>query len=166
MPLTLKCNTFTTDVFLYAFCHDELPSLLVSAGLLLSLGRCQERYWGTVPFLIVSAITVALLPIIYTLVLFVVGAEATRVCGYSAIQLTLFTAHSRQVTTRRVMRCLPVWFLPWVYLLIGLLLLPGTPALLHFCAICVGHNCILFCVLGSVYSQKVHAKAMLYTHIS
>lgn len=144
MLLNLQCTTFTTDMFLYAFCHDELPSLLVSVCLLLSLGRCQERSWGTVPFLTVTAITVALLPIIYSLVLFVVEAEATRVCGYSSIQLTLFTAHSRQVTTRRVMRCLPVWFLPWVYLLIGLLLLPGTPALLHFCSICVGHNCILF----------------------
>lgn len=129
-----------TDMFLYAFCHDDLPSLLVNVCLLLSLGRCQERYWGTVPFLTVSAITIALLPVIYTLVLFVFGGEATRVCGYSAVQLTLLTAHSRQVTTRRLMRCLPVWLLPWVFLLTGLLLLPGTPALLHFCSICVGHN--------------------------
>ncbi|XP_030594108.1 rhomboid domain-containing protein 3 isoform X2 [Archocentrus centrarchus] len=44
------------------------------------------------------------------------------------------------VTQRRLLRCLPVWFLPWLLLLIGLLLLPGTPALLHFCAICIGHN--------------------------
>lgn len=156
MPLNLKCATFTTDIFLYAFCHDELPSLLVSVGLLLSLGRCQERSWGTVPFLTVSAITVALLPAIYTLVLFVVGGEATRVCGYSATLLTLFTAHSRQVTTRRVMRCLPIWFLPWVYLLTGLLLLPGTPALLHFCSICVGHNCILFCVIFNVHARCLY----------
>lgn len=156
VPLNLKCATFTTDIFLYAFCHDELPSLLVSVGLLLSLGRCQERSWGTVPFLTVSAITVALLPAIYTLVLFVVGGEATRVCGYSATLLTLFTAHSRQVMTRRVMRCLPIWFLPWVYLLTGLLLLPGTPALLHFCSICVGHNCILFCVIFNVHARCLY----------
>lgn len=133
----------STDVLLYAFSHDELPSLLVSVALLLSMGRWQERCWGTVAFLALSALTVILLPIIYALVLFVGGGEATRVCGYSAVLLALFTAHSRQVTQKRLMRCLPVWFLPWLYLLSGLLLLPGTPALLHFCSICIGHNCIL-----------------------
>ncbi|XP_035514952.1 rhomboid domain-containing protein 3 isoform X1 [Morone saxatilis] len=128
------------DVFLYAFSHDELPSLLVSVALLLLVGRCQERRWGTVAFLAVSILTVTILPLIYTLVLFVGGGEASRISGYSAIQLALFTAQCRQVTQRRLLRCLPVWFLPWLLLLIGLLLLPGTPALLHFCAICIGHN--------------------------
>uniref|UniRef100_A0A3P8W0P2 Rhomboid domain-containing protein 3 n=1 Tax=Cynoglossus semilaevis TaxID=244447 RepID=A0A3P8W0P2_CYNSE len=68
------------------------------------------------------------------------SGEESRFCGYSAIQLALFTAHCRLVTQKRVLRCLPVWFLPWTILLTGLLLLPGTPALLHFCAICIGHN--------------------------
>lgn len=140
----LKVGDFSSsDVLLYAFSHDELPSLLVSVALLLLMGRCQERCWGTVAFLALSALTVILLPIIYGLVLFVGGGEATRVCGYSAVQLALFTAHSRQVTQKRLIRCLPVWFLPWLYLLSGLLLLPGTPVLLHFCSICIGHNCIL-----------------------
>ncbi|KAG7489952.1 rhomboid domain-containing protein 3 [Solea senegalensis] len=129
-----------TDVFLYALSHDDLPSLLVSAALLLLLGPCQERRWGTVAFLCLSVLTMTILPLLYTLVLFVGSGEASRFCGYSAIQLTLFTAQCRQVTQRRLLRCVPVWFLPWVILLTGLLLLPGTPALLHFCAICIGHN--------------------------
>lgn len=133
-------------MFLYAFSHDELPSLLISVALLLLVGPCQERRWGTVAFLALSILTIAILPLLYTLVLFVCGAEASRIYGYSAIQLALFTAQCRQVTQRRLMRCLPVWFLPWFFLLLGLLLLPGTPALLHFCAICIGHNCILSCL--------------------
>ncbi|KAM3868208.1 rhomboid domain-containing protein 3 [Diretmus argenteus] len=128
------------DVFLYAFSHDELPALLVSAGLLLFLGPCQESRWGTVAFLGLSILSMALLPLLYTLVLFVGGGEASRICGYSAIQLALLTAQCRQVTRRRLLRCLPVWCLPWLLLLLCLLLLPSTPALLHFCAICIGHN--------------------------
>ncbi|XP_028270790.1 rhomboid domain-containing protein 3 [Parambassis ranga] len=128
------------DVFLYALSHDDLPSLLVSAGLLLMFGPCQECRWGTVALLTLSILTMAALPCLYTLILFVGSAEASRICGHSAIQLALFTAQCRQVTQRRLLRCLPVWFLPWLLLLIGLLLLPGTPALLHLCAIFIGHN--------------------------
>lgn len=134
---------FSSDVFLYALSHDDLPSLLVSAGLVLMFGPCQERRWGTVALLTLSILTMAVLPCLYTLILFVGSGEASRICGHSAIQLALFTAQCRQVTQRRLLRCLPVWFLPWLLLLIGLLLLPGTPALLHLCAIFVGHNCIL-----------------------
>ncbi|XP_068167510.1 rhomboid domain-containing protein 3 [Antennarius striatus] len=128
------------DVFLYALSHDDLPSLLVSVVLLLLFGRHQERRWGTVTFLALSILTMTALPLLYTLVLFVLGTEASRIYGFSAVQLALFTAHSRQVTQKKLLRCLPVWILPWLLLLIGLLLLPGTPALLHFCAICIGHN--------------------------
>lgn len=137
----------SSDVFLYALSHDELPSLLVSVALMLLLGSCQERRWGTVALLVLSTLTIIALPFLYTLLLFIGGGEASRIFGFSGVQLALFTAQCRQVTQRRVLRCLPVWFLPWLFLLIGLLLLPGTPALLHFCAICIGHNCILprFC---------------------
>ena len=135
--------SFSSDVFLYALSHDELPSLLVSVVLLLLCGPSQERRWGTVAFLALSILTMIILPLLYTLVLFVGGGEASRICGYSAIQLALFTAQCRQVKQRRVLRFLPVWFLPWIILVAGLLLLPSTPALLHFCAICIGHNCIL-----------------------
>ncbi|XP_041642441.1 rhomboid domain-containing protein 3 [Cheilinus undulatus] len=128
------------DLFLYAFSHDELSSLLLSVVFLLLVGPCQERRWGTVAFLSLSVLTVVILPFLYTLVLCIGGGEASRICGYSAIQLALFTAQCRQVTPRRLLRCLPVWLLPWLFLLIGLLLLPGTPALLHFCTICIGHN--------------------------
>lgn len=148
-------------MFLYAFSHDELPSLLVSVALLLLVGRCQERRWGTVAFLALSALTMTVLPPLCTLVLFVGGGEATRVCGYSAIQLALFTAQCRQVTQRRLLRCLPVWFLPWLLLLVGLLLLPGTPALLHFCSICIGHNCILSCL----FSHLMHVQKYSLTNI-
>ncbi|KAM6965267.1 rhomboid domain-containing protein 3 isoform 1-T1 [Aplochiton taeniatus] len=128
------------DVSLYAFSHDELSSLLYNAMLLLLLGPCQERRWGTVSFLSLSLLSVAILPPIYTLVLCAGGGEASRISGYSATQLALFTAQSRQVTQRKVLRCIPVWLLPWILLLLSLLLLPSTPVLLHFCAICVGHN--------------------------
>lgn len=128
------------DFFLYALSHEDPVSLLVSVTLLLLFGPSQERRWGTVAFLALSILTVVVLPCLYTLVLFIGSGEASRICGYSAIKLALFTAQCRQVTQKRLLRCLPVWFLPWLLLLIGLLLLPGTPALLHFCAICIGHN--------------------------
>lgn len=128
------------DVFLFALSHDDLPSLLINVVFLLLLGPCQERRWGTVAFLALSTLTMIILPLVYTLVLFVGGGEASRIYGYSAIQLALFTSQCRQVTQRRLLRCLPVWFLPWCFLLLCLLLLPNTPALLHFCAICIGHN--------------------------
>lgn len=150
-----------SDVFLYAFSHDELPSLLVSVALLLLLGPCQERRWGTVTFLALSVLTMTVLPLLYTLVLFVGGGEASRVCGHSPIQLALFTAHCRQVSQRKLQRCLPVWLLPWLLLLIGLLLLPGTPALLHFCTICIGHGCILSCL----HSRLMHAQMRLMLHM-
>uniref|UniRef100_A0A672JPA4 Peptidase S54 rhomboid domain-containing protein n=1 Tax=Salarias fasciatus TaxID=181472 RepID=A0A672JPA4_SALFA len=101
--------------------HDDSLSLLVSVALLLLFGPCQERRWGTVAFLALSFLTIAALPCLYTLVLFVGSGEASRICGYSAVQLALFTAQCRQVTQRRLLRCLPVWFLPWLLLLICLL---------------------------------------------
>ncbi|CAG5923203.1 unnamed protein product [Menidia menidia] len=128
------------DVFLYALSHDDLPSLLVSVAVLLLFGTCQERRWGTVALLVLSGLTMLILPFVYTLVLFMGGGGASRICGFSAIPLALFTAQCRQMTQRRLLRCLPVWFLPWLLLLLGLMLLPGTPGLLHFCAICIGHN--------------------------
>lgn len=138
------------DVLLYAFSHDELPALLFSVILLVLVGRCQERRWGTVTFVALSALTVIVLPFLYTLLLFVGSGEATRLSGHSAIQLTLFTAQCRQVTQRRLLRCLPVWFLPWLLLLMAVLLLPGTPVLLHVCSIFIGHNCILFCLIRNL----------------
>lgn len=128
------------DVFLYALSHDDLPSLLVSVALLLGVGLSQERRWGTVVFLALSIMTMVFLPLVYTLVLFVLVGEPSRIYGYSAVEMALFTAQCRQVTQRRLLRCVPVWFLPWCLLLLGMLLLPGTPALLHFCAISIGHN--------------------------
>ncbi|XP_064793248.1 rhomboid domain-containing protein 3 [Oncorhynchus masou masou] len=128
------------DLSLYAFSHEELPSLLYNAILLLLLGPCQERRWGTVAFLALSLLSIALLPPLYAILLFISGDEASRVCGSSATQLALFTAQCRQVTQRKLLRCVPVWFLPWLLLLLNLVLLPSTPGLLHFCAILIGHN--------------------------
>lgn len=145
--LSMLTCFLSSDVFLYALSHDDSPSLSISVVLLLLLGSCQERRWGSVAFLLLSILTITMLSFIYTLVLFVVGGEASRICGYSAIQLALFTAQCRQATRSSLLRCLPVWFLPWLFLLAGFLLLPGTPALLHLCAICIGHSCILFWLL-------------------
>ncbi|XP_061527582.1 rhomboid domain-containing protein 3 isoform X2 [Phycodurus eques] len=128
------------DVFLYALNHDDLPSLLVDVVVLLLLGPCQERHWGTVAYVALSTLTMAILPLIYTLVIFVFSLEASRVSGYAAIHLALFTAQCRHLTKRRLQGCLPVWTLPWLLLLLCLIVLPGTPALLNFCAICIGHN--------------------------
>lgn len=128
------------DLSLYAFSHEELPSLLFNAVFLLLLGPCQERRWGTFSYLALSILSVALLPVLYALLLFIGGGEPSRICGLSAVQLTLFTAQCRQVTQKKLMRFLPVWFLPWLLLLLSLVLLPSTPPLLHFCAICIGHN--------------------------
>lgn len=132
-----------SDVLLYSFSHEDLPSLLVNTAMLLLLGPCQERRWGTVAFVALSLVSTVTVPPLYALLLYVGGGEASRICGSSAAQLALFTAQCRQVTQRRLLGCVPVWFLPWLVLLACLLLLPGTPALLHFCAICLGHNCIL-----------------------
>ncbi|XP_061762569.1 rhomboid domain-containing protein 3 [Nerophis ophidion] len=128
------------DVFLYGFSHDDVPSLVVSVALLLFFGPWQERCWGTVAFLALSTLTMTILPLVYTLVLFVFSFEASLVCGYAAIQLALFTAQCRHMTRRRLQRWLPVWILPWLLLLLCLIILPGTPPLLNFCAICIGHN--------------------------
>lgn len=152
-PLTFS----VLDVLLYAFSHDELPALLFSVVLLVFVGRYQERRWGTVTFLSLSALTITAVPFLYTLLLFVGSGEATRIYGHSAIQLTLLTAQCRQAAQRRLLRCLPTWLLPWLLLLTAVLLLPGTPVLLHLCSIFLGHNCILFCLISqlpiSVYSS-------------
>lgn len=128
------------DFVLYAYSHEELTSFLYNITLLLWLGPCQERRWGTFVFLTLSFISTVLLPPIYALFLFVTGDEASRVCGYSASHLALFAAQCRQVKQRRILRCVPVWFLPWFFLLLNIFLLPSAPGLLHFYAICLGLN--------------------------
>ncbi|TRY81910.1 hypothetical protein DNTS_013377 [Danionella cerebrum] len=128
------------DFIFYAFSNEELTSILHNISLLLWLGPCQERRWGTFVFLALSCISTLLLPPIYALFLFVTGDEASRVSGYSATHLALFTAQCRQVKQRRVLRCVPVWLWPWLVLLLDLFLLPSVPGLLHFYAICLGLN--------------------------
>ncbi|KAM8864988.1 LOW QUALITY PROTEIN: rhomboid domain-containing protein 3 [Synchiropus picturatus] len=134
------CSVLVPELFLYALSHDDLPSLLVSVGLLLAAGPSQERRWGTAVFLGLSVLSALSLPLVYGLLLSVLVGEPSRVCGYSAIEMALLTAQCRQVTRRRLVKWVPLWFLPWCLLLLGMLLLPGTPALLHFCAISLGHN--------------------------
>ncbi|KAK1792206.1 hypothetical protein P4O66_012171 [Electrophorus voltai] len=126
------------DFIFYALSHEELTSLLYSAGLVLCLGPCQEKRWGTLAFVALSLLSASLLPPVYALFLFVTGDEASRVCGYSATQLALFSAQCRHGRQRRVLRCLPVCSLPWLFLLLDLFLLPSAPGLLHFYAICLG----------------------------
>ncbi|XP_066514052.1 rhomboid domain-containing protein 3-like [Hoplias malabaricus] len=128
------------DFIFYTFSHEELTSLLHSLVLLLCFGPSQERRWGTLTFLSLAVISTVLLPPIYALFLFVTGDEASRVCGFSATQLALLTAQCRQGRQKRVLRCLPLWSLPWLFLLLDLFLLPGAPGLLHFYAICLGLN--------------------------
>ncbi|XP_077570403.1 rhomboid domain-containing protein 3-like isoform X1 [Stigmatopora nigra] len=128
------------DVFLYALNHDDLPSLLASVSLLLLFGPCQERRWGTVAYLGLSTLTMTVLPLVYTLIIFAFRLQTSRICGYAAIHLAMFTAQCRSLTKRRVQGYLPVWILPWLLLLLCLIVLPETPALLNFCAICIGHN--------------------------
>lgn len=128
------------DFIFYAFSNEELTSFLYNITLLLWIGPCQERRWGTFVFLALSFISTVLLPPIYGLFLFVTGDEASRVSGYSATHLALLTAQCRQVKQRRVLRFVPVWFLPWLFLLLDLFLLPSAPGLLHFYAICLGLN--------------------------
>ncbi|KTF91739.1 hypothetical protein cypCar_00003212 [Cyprinus carpio] len=128
------------DFIFYAFSNEELISFLYNLTLLLWLGPCQERRWGTFVFLALSFISTALLPPIYALFLFVAGDEASRVIGYSATHLALLTAQCRQVKQRRVLRFVPVWFFPWLLLILILFLLPSVPGLLHFYAICLGLN--------------------------
>lgn len=123
--------------------HEEFVSLLHDSALLAYLGPRQERKWGTLVFLVLSLVSTVLLPPIYALFLFVMGDEASRICGYSGTLLALFAAQCRQSKQRRALRCLPAWSLPWLVLLVDLFLLPSTPGLLHFYAICLGLNCIL-----------------------
>ncbi|XP_062399657.1 rhomboid domain-containing protein 3 isoform X3 [Sardina pilchardus] len=52
----------------------------------------------------------------------------------------LFTAQSQQVKQKRLLGCVPIWLLPWFLLILHFFLLPGTPGMLHFCAICLGYN--------------------------
>lgn len=124
--------------------HDDFVSLVHDVALLVYLGPSQERKWGTLVFLVLSLVSAVLLPPIYALFLFVTGDEASRICGYSGIQLALFAAQCRQSKQRRALRCLPPWSLPWLVLLVDLFLLPSAPGLLHFYAICLGLNCILY----------------------
>ncbi|XP_030647903.1 rhomboid domain-containing protein 3 [Chanos chanos] len=128
------------DLIFYGISHEDLTSLLFNTGLLLLFGPCQERRWGTFAFLSLSILSTTLLPPIYALFLFVTGDEASRVSGYSATHLALFTAQCRLVKQKRVLRYIPVWFLPWFFLLLELFVLPGAPGLLHFYAICLGLN--------------------------
>ncbi|XP_017306902.1 rhomboid domain-containing protein 3 [Ictalurus punctatus] len=128
------------DLIFYAVSHEEFVSLLHDLALLLCLGPRQERKWGTLVFLVLSVVSTVLLPPIYALFLFVTGDEASRICGYSGIQLALFAAQCRQSKQRRALRCLPPWTLPWLVLLVDLFLLPSAPGLLHFYAICLGLN--------------------------
>ncbi|XP_012691366.2 rhomboid domain-containing protein 3 [Clupea harengus] len=124
----------------YAFSHEDLISLVCDIALLVWLGPCQEQRWGTVAFIALTLLSTVLLPPLYTLALFITDDETSRISGFSAVQLALFTAQSQQVKQRRLLGYVPIWLLPWMLLILHFFLLPGTPGMLHFCAICLGYN--------------------------
>ncbi|XP_062399655.1 rhomboid domain-containing protein 3 isoform X1 [Sardina pilchardus] len=124
----------------YAFSHEDLTSLVCNTSLLVWLGPCQEQRWGTTTFFILTMFSIVLLPPLYTLALFITDDETSRISGFSAVQLALFTAQSQQVKQKRLLGCVPIWLLPWFLLILHFFLLPGTPGMLHFCAICLGYN--------------------------
>ncbi|KPP56875.1 rhomboid domain-containing protein 3-like, partial [Scleropages formosus] len=134
---------------LHAVSHEDLPSLLYSAALLVTLGQWQERRWGSVVFLGLSLLSAALPVLLYTLVLFVSGTRAGRMCGYSAAHLAMFTAQCGDTKRKRVVHQVPVRSLPMVLLLIDTWLLPNTPVLLHVCGICNGEKFVTRGVLPS-----------------
>ncbi|XP_041957366.1 rhomboid domain-containing protein 3 isoform X1 [Alosa sapidissima] len=124
----------------YAFSHEDLTSLVCNTSLLVWLGSCQEQRWGTMAFFILTLFSTVLLPPLYTLALFITDDETSRISGFSAVQLALFTAQSQQMKQKRLLGCVPIWLLPWFLLVLHFFLLPGTPGMLHFCAICLGYN--------------------------
>ncbi|KAL4646652.1 rhomboid domain-containing protein 3 [Arapaima gigas] len=123
---------------LYAFSHEELPSLLYSAALLVTLGQWQERRWGSVAFLGLSLLSGTLPVLLYTLAQFVSRVRGGQICGYSAAHLAMFTAQCGDAKCRRVIRWVPARSLPLVLLLLDVWLLPHAPLLLHVCGIFVG----------------------------
>ncbi|XP_028851091.1 rhomboid domain-containing protein 3 [Denticeps clupeoides] len=128
------------ELTFYAVSHEDVTSLLCDTSLLLWLGPCQERRWGSAAFLALATLSTLLLPPFYTAALFATDDETSRISGFSATQLALLTAQCQQATRRRVLRCVPVRLLPWLLLVAHFFLLPGTPGMLHFCAICLGYN--------------------------
>ncbi|XP_023660125.1 rhomboid domain-containing protein 3 [Paramormyrops kingsleyae] len=125
-------------LLLYAFSHEELPSLLYSAALLVSLGRIQEQRWGTVAFLGLSILSASLPALLYASLMWVAGTQSSRICGYSAAHMAMFTAQCRCMKQRRLPRWVSAWLLPLMLLLINLALLPSSPLLFHVCAIFIG----------------------------
>lgn len=126
----------------YTFSHEDPASLVWNTLLLVLLGPPQEQMWGTISFLMLTLLSIVLLPPLYTLALFITDDETSRVSGCSAVQLALLTAHIQQVKARRLLGCVPLWLGPWMLLILHFFLLPGAPGMLHFCAICLGYNCI------------------------
>uniref|UniRef100_A0A3B3QN78 Rhomboid domain containing 3 n=1 Tax=Paramormyrops kingsleyae TaxID=1676925 RepID=A0A3B3QN78_9TELE len=99
-------------LLLYAFSHEELPSLLYSAALLVSLGRIQEQRWGTVAFLGLSILSASLPALLYASLMWVAGTQSSRICGYSAAHMAMFTAQCRCMKQRRLPRWVSAWLLP------------------------------------------------------
>ncbi|KAJ8379330.1 hypothetical protein SKAU_G00001080 [Synaphobranchus kaupii] len=138
---------------LHAISHEELFPLVYSAALLLWLGQCQERWMGTLTFLALSLLSMALPPLLYVLVLSLGGGQTGRICGYSAAHLTMFTAQCGHLKQRRLLRWVPVWSLPWLLLLVSTVLMSDTSILLHVCAVCVGH-CYSPAVIGRLQQAE------------
>lgn len=126
----------------YTFSHEDPASLICNTLLLVLLGPRQEQMWGTIAFLALTLLSIVVLPPLYTLALFITDDETSRISGFSAVQLALLTAQIQQAKTRRLLGCVPLWLVPWILLVLHFFLLPGAPGMLHFCAICLGYNCI------------------------
>lgn len=139
--------SFFTTVWLlltYSFCHKGAPSLLCSAALLIVLGQCQERRWGTVRFLTLSLLSATAPALIYALLVYLGVESPGPVCGYSVAHFAMLSAHCCHARQRKILHRVPVPALPWLVLGLTSLLLPDSPALLHLCGVCVGTSCILF----------------------
>ncbi|XP_061134578.1 rhomboid domain-containing protein 3 isoform X2 [Syngnathus typhle] len=79
--------------------------------------------------------------LVSVVLLLLLGPRQERHWGTVAyLALSVLTMTVLPLIYTRLQGCLPVWILPWLLLLLFLIMLPGSPALLHFCAICIGHN--------------------------
>ncbi|GCC31351.1 rhomboid domain-containing protein 3 isoform X1 [Chiloscyllium punctatum] len=119
----------------YCFSHDNVFALLINVALLVVLSSRLEQQLGTIRYFYLSILFAVFSALFYLLLIKLLSLDETPLCGFTTVQFAMVTLSCCNSGMKRTIRVAAV---PWIFLPVAYLIIPGSSVFLHFCGIIVG----------------------------
>ncbi|XP_048412533.1 rhomboid domain-containing protein 3 [Stegostoma tigrinum] len=133
----------------YCFSHGNIFALVINVALLVVLSSHLEQQLGTIRYFYLSILFAIFSALLYLLLGKLLSLDETPVCGFTTVQFAVVTLSCCSLGMKRTITVAAV---PWIFLPVAYLIIPGSSVLLHICGIIVGltyNYRFLFCLESS-----------------